>query len=64
MSDPQMRQRFQWYPYEALRDFVEALRARRDNANLTALRRYFEGRMTQHPSEERMLQTLVQMTTR
>jgi hypothetical protein len=64
MDDERLRRRYHFFPYEVLRNLVTALRARNDTANIAALRRYFEGRMTGHPSEQRWLETLIQMTTR
>ncbi len=64
MADDAVRRRFHYFPYETLRDLVAALRDRRDTANLTALRRYLEGRIPQHPSEQRWIETLLQMISR
>ena len=46
-----------------LRSLVEVLRERRDTASMNRLRRYFEQRRRQHPSEERVLDTFISMTT-
>jgi hypothetical protein len=47
-----------------LRELVEALRERRDTASLASVRRFLQQRAAAHPSEERGLQTLIQMTSR
>lgn len=64
MADEDLRRRVSFFPHQMLRELVEALRERRDSASLASVRRFLERRAAEHPSEERGLTTLIQMTSR
>jgi hypothetical protein len=64
MGDDSIRRRHSYFPHQVLRDLVEALREKNDNASLGRLRAFLEARIRQHPSEQRALETLLQMTRR
>ncbi|MCB9614598.1 MAG: hypothetical protein H6722_19340 [Sandaracinus sp.] len=64
MADDELRRRVPFFPHRMLNELVTALKARRDAASLASLRRFLQQRAAAHPSEERGLQTLIQMTSR
>ncbi|RLB53579.1 MAG: hypothetical protein DRJ42_11580 [Deltaproteobacteria bacterium] len=63
MNDPETGRDFERVAHGALRSLVEVLRERRDTASMFRLRRFFEQRKQQRPSEARLMDTFISMTT-
>lgn len=63
LDDPERRRDFERVAHGTLRSLVEVLRERNDTASMNRLRRFFEQRKRQRPSEARLMETFISMTT-
>jgi len=64
MGDETIGRRHQGFPYPLLRDLIHAMKSAHQASALRLLSRYLKTRSEQHPSEERLMGTLIEMIER
>ncbi|MEM9072829.1 MAG: hypothetical protein AAGE52_30260, partial [Myxococcota bacterium] len=64
MNNPEIHSRHHHFPHRTLREIVDAMKASRDRAGLRQLASFLERRMAAHPSEERFLRTIIEISRR